>query len=434
MLPATLRAALIAALVAAATPALADQPLPGPDPFAGPALAAPTLHLKGGRWFDGTAFRPMDWYAVDGKLTATRPPRVDAEIDLTGRHVIPPLAEAHNHDLQNGFHAGRIARNYMARGIFYSVQLAGLPADVAPYRDFFGQPGSVDVAFSEALLSSSDGHPLRMILDGAAETGETLTPETARDRFYWSIDDRADLDAKWPKIAAARPKMIKVILIDSAHHAANRQKPELFGRNGIDPALVPEIARRAHAIGARLIAHADTGADFKAAVDGGADVVAHLPGYRIARFNTPADYRIDDATIAEAARRGVVVVTTTAASRFAIRRQPETAAAITANYRDNIGRLRAAGVRLALGSDMFGGSVLDEIATVDRLEVMPRAELLRIATGDTPQLMFPGRAIGRFAEGAEASLLALDGNPIDDLAALGRIGVAIKQGELLGGR
>ena len=427
------RPLLIAALLAALpSPVAADEP--PPYPFAGPPLAAPTLQLTGGQWFDGAVFRPMHWYAVDGRLTQRRPARIDATIDLAGRHVIPPLAEAHAHDLQNGHHAGKMARNYMARGIFYTVQLAGLPADIAPYRDFLGQPGSVDAAFSEALLSASDGHPLAMILDSAGPMGETLTPEAARDRFYWSIDSAADLDAKWSRIAAARPKMIKVILIDSANYAANRRKPELFGRNGIDPALVPEIVRRTRGVGARLIAHADTAADFKVAADGGADVVAHLPGYRIGRFNAPADYRIDDATIAAAARRGVTVITTTAASRFAIQRQPETRAAITANYRDNIRRLRAAGVKLALGSDSFGGSVLDEIESVDRLNVMPRAELLRVATSDTPQLMFPGRAIGAFREGAEASLLALDGNPIDDLGALKRVRIAVKQGELLGGR
>lgn len=428
------RATLIAALLAAATPALADDPAPAADPFAGPPLAAPTLYLKGGQWFDGRGFRPMNWYAVAGKLTAKRPARIDAEIDLDGRHVIPPFAEAHNHDLQNGFYAGRMARNYMARGIFYSVQLAALPADIATYRDFLGQPGSVDVGFSEALLSASDGHPLKMILDGMAQMGEQPTPEGARDRFYWSIDSAAELAAKWDRIAAAKPKMIKVIIIDSANYAANRNNAELFGRNGIDPALVPDIVRRAHSIGARLIAHADTAADFRVAVESGADVIAHLPGYRIAKFNKPADYRIDDAVIADAARRGITVITTTAASRFAIQRYPETEAAIVANYQDNIARLRAAGVKLAFGSDSFGGSVLDEIEMIDRLKVMPRAELLRVATTDTPQLMFPGRAIGAFREGAEASLLALDGDPIADLAALKQIRVAIKQGELLGGR
>ena len=62
---------------------------------------------------------------------------------------------------------------------------------------------------------------------------------------------------------------------------------------------------------------------------------------------------------------------------------------------------------------------------------MPRAELLDSLTRHTPRTMFPGRDIGRFAEGAEASLLLLDADPLQDLSALKRISLRIKQGSLL---
>ncbi len=74
------------------------------------------------------------------------------------------------------------------------------------------------------------------------------------------MDTLADLDARWPRIAQAKPALIKIILIDSPNHAANRQKSELFGFNGIGPAPAPEIVRRAHALGARVAAHVDTAA------------------------------------------------------------------------------------------------------------------------------------------------------------------------------
>lgn len=429
-----LRRCVAALLIAVASPAVAygeDSPQPA---GASPAFVAPVLHLKGGRWFDGRSFRPMEWYAVDGRLTQARPARIDATIDLSGRHVLPPLAEAHNHDLQNAFYAHVKARDYLARGIFYTGQLAGSPSDIAGFRGFLSAPGTVDAAYSEALISSSDGHPLGMALASYQEAGLPKKAEELRDTIYWSVDTPADLDARWERIAASKPALIKVILIDSANYAANRSKPELFGKNGIDPALLPEIVTRGHAIGARVVAHADTAADFANAVRGGADIIAHLPGYRIAKGKTPADYRLSDVSIAEAARRGVTVITTTAASRYAIQRQPETEAAIMANYADNVRRLRNAGVKLALGSDMFEGSVLDEIETVDRLNVLPRPELLRIATADTARLLFPNRVIGAFAEGAEASLIAVDGDPLKDLGSLRRVRLAIKQGELLAAR
>ena len=44
-------------------------------------------------------------------------------------------------------------------------------------------------------------------------------------------------------------KLIEVILIDSPNYAANRKNPSLFGFKGMDPALVPDVVLRAHAIG-----------------------------------------------------------------------------------------------------------------------------------------------------------------------------------------
>ncbi len=394
----------------------------------------PTLHLHGGRWFDGERFRPMEWYAVDGRLTRTRPRRVDATVNLSGRWIIPPLGEAHNHDLQNSWNAARASAAYLSRGIFYSGQMCASPEDLAPFRGFLNRPSSVDVLYAEACMTSSDGHPLGIALAGAKAAGTPMKPEQIRDRSFWAVDTLADLDARWPRIAQAKPALIKIILIDSPNHAANRQKTELFGFNGIDPALAPEIVRRAHALGARVAAHVDTAADFAVAVSAGVDLVAHLPGYRIARGKTAADYRIPDAAIAEAARRRVAVITTTAASRYASKSRPEHASAIRQGYADNIRRLRSAGVPLLIGSDTFDGSVLDEVDNLDQLGVMPRSELLRAATATTPRALFPARDIGRFAEGAEASLVALPADPLRDLQALRRPSILIKQGQLLSGR
>jgi hypothetical protein len=49
-------------------------------------------------------------------------------------------------------------------------------------------------------------------------------------------------------------------------------------------------------------------------------------------------------------------------------------------------------------------------------------------------LLFPGRRIGTFGEGAEASLVALEVDPLKDLSALRRPRLAIKQSELLSSR
>lgn len=403
----------------------------GGDPRTAPSAAKPTLALVGGRWFDGAAFRRTTWYSVDGRLTARRPARVDATVDLKGRWVLPPLAEAHNHNLQNRWGAQTFAPDYLRRGIFYTAQLAATAEDIAPFRGFLNHPGAVDALWAEVTISSSDGHPIALAVGLAKQNGITLTPEELRDRAFVVVDTAADIEAKWERIAAVRPKLIKVIVIDSANYEARRQQPSDFGRNGMDVRLLPEIVRRAHAIGARVAVHVDTAADFDAVVRAGADMVAHLPGSSIAKGESLDQFRLSDAAVAEAARRKVMVVPTVAVTRYFLNRRPEETGAVMAVFRDNLSRLKAAGVPLLTGSDLYDGSVLDEMEALERTGVFTRAEILRMSGTDTARALFPDRDLGRFAEGAEASFVAYQADPSRDLAALRRPVLLVKQGEVL---
>lgn len=412
----------IAASLTAGSP-LAAQPVTAPG--------KPVLELRGGRWFDGHGFKPANWFVVDGRFTATRPVRVDAVVDLGEKYVLPPLADAHNHNLQSAYTAAMFAPRLLKQGVFYSAQLGSNPAEIMPFAGLLSGPGAIDVLFADTLISASDGHPLRLALDGAKQAGMTMTPEDVRDKLYTSVDTLADLDAKWPAIAQGNPKLIKAVLIDSARYTERHGVAEHFGVNGLDPALLPEIVSRAHAAGARVAVHIDTAHDAAVAVASGADIVAHLPGYRFDPPLSPADYRLSDSTIAEAARRKITWITTIAAARYYLASHEDQRVALMANHADNLRRLRKAGVMVAIGSDVFDGTPLDEIAALDALGVIPRTDLIDIATRATPRAIFPDRAIGCLCEGAEASLIALEVNPLTDLNALGRIDLAIKQGELL---
>ena len=416
---------ILAAAAGASTPAAtaASRGEPG----------QPTLELAGGRWFDGQNFIERNWYAVGGRLTSKAPARVDAKVNLAGRYVIPPFAEAHNHDVQGWYLAGISASRYLRDGIFYSAQMCADNESIKGFRRLFGQPNTVDVLFATACVTASDGHPLGLLLHDYKQEGIEASVDEIREKsgaFY--IDTPAELDSQWESIAATKTPILKLILVNSEDYAANRKRPELLGKNGLDPALVPEFVRRAHSAGMRVAAHVDTAADFATAVAGGVDIVAHLPGYRFTTDKTAADYRISDAAIAETAGRKVVVITTAVAARHHMKRRPEAAAAIRATQVDNLRRLTAAGVRLALGSDLVGdGSVLEEFDYLDRLGVIPRATLLRIATTDTPRMLFPDRKIGEFAEGAEASFIAFDANPLEDPSVLRDVKLRFKQGNLL---
>ena len=83
-------------------------------------------------------------------------------------------------------------------------------------------------------------------------------------KSYWQIDTLTDLEAKWPKILAAKPDLIKIILTDSEHYTADSHLHPQLGK-GLDPALAAPIVERAHAAGLKVAAHIDTAADFHVA-------------------------------------------------------------------------------------------------------------------------------------------------------------------------
>jgi imidazolonepropionase-like amidohydrolase len=141
--------------------------------------------------------------------------------------------------------------------------------------------------------------------------------------------------------------------------------------------------------------------------------------------------RLSDATIAEIKRRGTLIIPTVAVTRYYLKVHPEDRAALMTAIGDNLARLKAAEVSMLTGSDLFDGSVIDEIEAMYATKVFGADELLRLATKTTPQAMFPGRRIGIFAEGAETSLVAYDADPTRDLAVLRVPRFAIKQGEML---
>lgn len=145
----------------------------------------------------------------------------------------------------------------------------------------------------------------------------------------------------------------------------------------------------------------------------------------------PADYRISDTTIAEAAERGTIVMTTAGVARYYLQAKPEHTDALQSLQIDNLRRLHDAGAKLVIGSDQFAGTAVDEILYLDTLGVVLNIELINIAVTDTPKLLFPERKIGRFEEGAEASLIAYSANPLTDLTTLRSPSLVMKQGNLL---
>ncbi len=389
-----------------------------------------------GQWFDGKRFQPETFYSVNGLLTKKKPEGNIETIDLTNQFVVPPFSEAHNHNLGSALYLNRdftkqMIQRYLAAGIFY-VKIPGNPAKNSAVlrNEFVNRADSVDVSFANGVLTSRDGHPQGMLVDSFKEAKAPLPnlAELEGGGFY-IIENEADLLAKWGRIIADKPDFIKTVLCHSEDLAKRRANPKLFGYNGLNPELLPRIVKQAQAAGLRVSTHIYSAADFAAAVRAGVDEINHLPGIRFEEGKTEVDYLITPEIAKLAAKKRIFVVCTANLAQFFAK--DEALARIQATQRKNIQLLKQNGVRLAVGSDNYATTSLEEALYLKSLDVFDNAELLRMWCINSAETIFPRRKIGQLREGYEASFIVLRGNPIQDFEKVKDIHLRFKQGSPL---
>jgi imidazolonepropionase-like amidohydrolase len=106
-------------------------------------------------------------------------------------------------------------------------------------------------------------------------------------------------------------------------------------------------------------------------------------------------------------------------------------------WRDNVRRLRAAGVTILAGSDtqmgVFPGAGLHREMQLLTETGMTPAATIRAATLDAARFLAHGgeTEFGIIAEGKRADLLLVEGDPTADLRALADIRAVIKDGLVL---
>jgi len=413
----------LAALLAALLTACATPPTTG--------AASSGIEYANGRWFDGQAFREGSFYVAEGRLTWTRPATITQVHDLKGGHVVPAFTDAHNHNVDNAYTWPMVSAQYLKDGIFYLKNPNNLERMVRDVRPLTGRADTLDVTFSNGGLTSATGHPIalyRRLLAFPAFAG--MKPEDLADNAYYVVETDAQLDAKWAAILAGKPDFLKVYLLHSERHAQNVSDPQRSGFNGLPPAMVAKIVERAKAANLRVSAHVETANDFATAVRSGVDEVNHLPGY-LMRAGEPIErYVIGEDVAREAAARKVTVVTTTGLAPTFVR-DAELLKRVQENQVANLRRLHAAGVPIAIGSDNYMGNASGEALHLHKLGAFEAATLLRLWTESSAQAVFPGRRIGRLAEGYEADFLVLAGDPIADFGSVRRITMRVKRGQPL---
>jgi imidazolonepropionase-like amidohydrolase len=165
------------------------------------------------------------------------------------------------------------------------------------------------------------------------------------------------------------------------------------------------VCEAAHIRGLTVTAHVQGPGQTERALGAGVDELAH----------TPWSERLSDDVIAAVARRMAIVSTLDIHSYG--RRTPELETAV-----DNLARFADAGGRVVYGTDLGNGPIPPGI---DVGEVIHLA-----AAGLSAEAILMAMTRSTLDAGSPADVVGLQGNPLEDLAALGGVRLVVRSGRI----
>lgn len=442
---------MIHALHAAALLAAIPAPFPGapgapaaepralatsPDRAAAPA-AAPDgpLVLRAARMLDVEAGRIVEgaWLVIEGdRIAAVRPAALPAgarTLDLGDATLVPGLIDAHTHlcyDLEGDWlhrDVKETAADAALRGARNAKRT--LLAGFTTVRDV-GSTGFADVALMRAIDAGlvegphvlPAGHAIGITGGHADVTG--YAPGILEGGPEVGIADGVD-----EVVAAVRYQVkhgAKVIKTCATAGVLSHEGPvgaQQYSEEEL-AALVQEAARH----GLRVAAHAHGTEGIKAAVRAGVASIEH-------------GSMLDDEAIALMLERGTFLVPTTyLADALDLGRLPPPIRAkaelVLPLAKESVRRAVAAGVRIAYGTDAAvypHGLNARELGTLVNERGMAPADALRAATIHAAELLgVPDR--GRIAQGLLADLVAVRGDPLEDVTVLERVDFVMIAGRI----
>ena len=429
----------------------------GVPPTSPPSAVArgPTL-FEGARLITGDEAAPIEdsaFIVQDGKFTSVgrrgelQTPEGVARVDLTGKTVMPGIIEAHAH---LGYWKGLTPsaehftrdnllsdlQRFAYHGVTAVLSMGADRREIAwPLRDELRANPRPDAAMYLAAggFSTPKGGPAPPLDEGVRVV---TNEEQVRKEIQELVAKKADFIKVWQDI-----------------------RRELMPRP-----LIEFLIAEAHRNNLRVVAHTHAMSDFKHLLRSGLDAFAH-PTWRqtdvepvddelIALFKahpnvpvmpgfwTPRNeiyggrpYWLDDPLIAETFTQAEIKALEDAKTASDA---PQTWA--SGPVPRSVKRLKAAGVRFVLGTDMGGGfsrehdptpaylgwSTHIEMESMVKAGLTPR-EVITAATRDSAQFLGLDQ-LGMVAAGKNADFLVLDANPLDNIANTRRISRVYRQG------
>lgn len=400
------------------------------------------LLIKNARIVDGTRDEPGDPVGIvieNGRFADVGPDvtaRTDAVLDMAGLTVMPGLIDCHVHVIATtanlGLNAALPSSLVAARSAL--LMKAMLMRGFTTVRDL----GGADRGLQQAVEEGAFAGP-RLVICGKA-----LSQSGGHTDYRGAYDTR---DVSWyrdqlgtlgricdgvPEVQRAAREELKngaqFLKVMADGGVSSPSDPVGYLVFSVDELkAVVEIAR---GFGTYVSGHLYADAAIVRALDCGIDTIEH-------------GNLISDATIARVAREGAFVVPTNITYDLLARKGaefglPAESVAKIEDVREagleRLGKMHAAGVVMGYGSDLLGGmqtAQSDEFTLRGRY--LPADAVIRSATVDAARVLRMEGEVGVIAPGAHADLIAVEGNPLKDLALLtgqgGRMPLILKGGQ-----
>jgi imidazolonepropionase-like amidohydrolase len=333
-------------------------------------------------------------------------------VDLRPLTAIPGMIDVHTHMTyyRDKVNAPRgpspRSRDSLLVGIAENA-MNTLRTGVTTVRDL-GAGGGIDLFIRDSIAAGKMVGP-RMFVAGqglSKRANDTTSMETM-------IRARVDAGADWIKMFGSTGSYQNVT-----------------GNQTFSNEEMREAVRVAHGFGKRIAIHSYGVPGAIGALMAGAESIEHPAG-------------VDDATLAEWARRGTFYVPTVDHNRFYAENAPllgynQQQVMSLDSFRvlnlDTARRAHRAGVRFAMGSDavywMFGENTR-ELGWFVEAGMTP-AEALATATTNAAELLGMAHKLGRIAPGFFADIAAVEGDPLRDInVAIRNVRWVMKDGKVV---
>jgi imidazolonepropionase-like amidohydrolase len=396
-------------------------------------------YIKAGKLFDGRSntLRENVSILVRGKKiiqvgTGLRIPPGANVIDLSDRVVMPGLIDAHTHIvLHAGDYDGQILRETPEYRSIYATNNARLTleAGVTTIRDLGNEgAGFADIALRDAIARGVvPGPRILAAIQPVTSTGSYrlvgYSPYHNLPSISYPADGTAEVRKQVRRLIEQGADVIKIYM--ESYEKRQLSADLLTGALNYSQEELNVLVEEAHRGGVRVAAHTYSDEAARMAIQAGVNSIEHGLYLREDTFRLMAQkgiYYVPTLLVYELWRDAKIFGAIS----------PENKIKLTNTVREHTAAFRralATPVRIAFGTDTFElpGTNAQELELMVRYGMRP-ADALLSATSTAASLLALNELTGAIEAGRFADLIAVEGNPLEDIRAVQHVSFVMKEG------